>query len=253
MDFYRPTFTPAALQPPQDRLRSKLGGAPWGFPEAGWPRCPACSYPTSFVAQLVHQPPMIDLGQDHGVLHLFFCANLLCLAYGDPSSCLAIVLDGDQLGSGETRQPPDDDGDTIVNDELWLSGWEAHGDAVRPEQVAAFFDDRAHMALPDEIAHPFKFHSRWNTKTNGVPYWTGHGVTLDPAHISCPPYEFLLQICCCVYVDRLRADADADAAGSPVDADELYVDFVNFGSDGTGFIFIDRTASPPGVRWFWSR
>lgn len=31
------------------------------------------------------------------------------------------------------------------------------------------------------------------------------------------------------------------------------VDFANFGSDGTGFVFIDRSASPPELRWFWSR
>src|SRR5215472_685213 len=37
---FRPKFVLAALQPPQDRLLSKLGEQPWGFPQNCWPVCP---------------------------------------------------------------------------------------------------------------------------------------------------------------------------------------------------------------------
>jgi hypothetical protein len=36
-------------------------------------------------------------------------------------------------------------------------------------------------------------------------------------------------------------------------ADSYGIDFVNFGSDGTAFVFIDRLSNPPEVRWHWNR
>ena len=30
-------------------------------------------------------------------------------------------------------------------------------------------------------------------------------------------------------------------------------EYTNFGSDGTAFVFIDRTQTPPVVRWLWNR
>ncbi|MBB3137765.1 hypothetical protein FHS26_005533 [Rhizobium pisi] len=283
MRFYRPTFELAALQQPQDRLVSKLGGRPWGFPQARWPVCPDCFYPMSMVAQLEHDPPAIDLGSAGGVLHLFFCANLLCLSYG-AGGCEAVILRCEEIGHGLTEQPPDEDGNQSINGEVWISGWEPHDDPVPPEQVSSFYDDGDHMNLPDDIAQPFGFDSRWNTKAGGVPYWTGNGVTLDPSSITCPPFEFLLQIHQMVYIDGAAPPADVvgctvsiykeiagetewehhaptkpPAASSPMSviaehgAQSYGVDFVNFGSDGTAFVFIDRHSTPPIVRWHWSR
>jgi len=83
MRFYRPVMTLAALQPAQDRLLSKLGGHPWGFPQQRWPICADCGSPMSMVAQIEHSPPAIDLGQPGAVLHLFSCADLLCPHFGD--------------------------------------------------------------------------------------------------------------------------------------------------------------------------
>jgi len=281
---YRPKFVLAALQPPQDRLLSKLGGQPWGFPQNCWPVCPGCDNPMSMVAQLAHTLPVIDLGRAGSVLHLFFCANVACRTYGDIYGCRAMILQCQEIGNGVTLQPADKDAGQSINGELWIVAWDRHEDAVTPEQAPLFYDDRSHLNLPDEIAQPFGFDERWNTKAGGVPYWTGGGVTLDRSYIPCPPFEFLLQIHSRIYVDGAPPAADLidcrvsiyEEVGSETKwnhtrptgqhagscgmsliyengADSYGVDFVNFGSDGTAFVFIDRLSNPPEVRWHWNR
>jgi len=287
MRFYRPTLALAALQQPQDRLLPKLGGSPWGFPENRWPACSDCGYPMSLVAQLEHSPQMIDLGGTGRVLHLFYCGNLLCASYGAPCTCQAIILQREEIGSGLTPPPPDKDGEQSINGELWITGWQNHEDSVPPDQAALFYDDDSYMELPESIANPFDFAPQWETKVGGVPNWGGNGVTLDHTHIPCPPFEFLLQIHETVYVDGLppepnvagcdistfeRIGAETQwehrtpdrqtSPGGPKSqmsivhqkgATSYGVDFVNFGSDGTGYVFINRDCDKPEVRWFWSR
>jgi len=239
----------------------------------------------SMVAQLAHTPPVIDLGRAGSVLHLFFCANVACRTYGDIDGCRAMILQCQEIGNGVTRQPADKEGGQSINGELWIVAWDRHEDAVTPEQAPLFYDDRSHLNLPDEIAQPFGFDERWNTKAGGIPYWTGGGgVTLDRAYIPCPPFEFLLQIHSRIYVDGAPPAADLidclvsiyEEVGSETKwnhtwptgqhagscdmsliyengADSYGVDFVNFGSDGTAFVFIDRLSNPPEVRWHWNR
>lgn len=279
--FYRPKCVLAALQPPQDRLLSKFGGQPWGFPQDRWPVCSGCANPMSTVAQLVHAPPVIDLGRAGSALHLFFCADVACRTYGGIEGCRAVILQREEIGNGVTPQPADREGGHSMNGELWITAWDRHEDAVTSEQAPSFYDDRSHLNLPDEIAQPFGFDERWNTKAGGVPYWTGGGgVTLDRAHIPCPPFEFLLQIHSRIYVDGAPPAADLldclvsihEEVGGETKwnhtwpagrhagfsliyekgADSYGVDFVNFGSDGTAFVFIDRRC-PPEVRWHWNR
>lgn len=36
-------------------------------------------------------------------------------------------------------------------------------------------------------------------------------------------------------------------------ADHFWVEFTNLGSDGTAYVFIDRTQRPHEVRWIWNR
>lgn len=284
MHLYRPKFVLAALQPPQQRLLSKLGGQPFGFPQHRWPVCPGCDHPMSLVAQLTNTPPAIDLGHAGTVLHLFFCANVGCRTYGGVDGCRALILQSQEIGNGVTRQPADKHGRRSINGELWIVAWDRHDDAIPPDQAPSFYDDRSHLDLADDIAHPFGFDERWSTKAGGVPYWTGAGVTLDRASIPCPPFEFLLQIHSRTYVDGVPPAADLihcrvsiyEQVGSETQwhhsvpsaehpespgmsliyengADCYGVDFVNFGSDGTAFVFIDRLANPPQVRWHWNR
>jgi hypothetical protein len=104
-----------------------------------------------------------------------------------------MILQYQEIGHGVTRQPAGKEGAQSINGELWIVAWDRHEDAVTPEQASLFYDDRSHLNLPDEIAQPFGFDERWNTKARGVPYWNGGGVTLNRAYIPCPPFEFLLQ------------------------------------------------------------
>ena len=68
MEIYKPKFSLGTLSDPQSELKSKFGGSPWGFPKEKWP-----SADLVLLAQLVHDPPMIDLGGDF-VLHLWHWA-----------------------------------------------------------------------------------------------------------------------------------------------------------------------------------
>ncbi|SFB42631.1 hypothetical protein SAMN03159496_03603 [Rhizobium sp. NFR07] len=257
MRFYRPKFQLAALQPPQDRLVSKLGGRPWGFPQSRWSICSDCGDPMSMVAQLEHALPMIDLGVPGSVLHLFYCANMLCMSYGDPTSCEAVVLRCEEISSGLTEQPLNKDGEQVVNDEVWIAGWGTHDDPVTLQQLPSFYHDQAHRKLPEEIAHPYDFDLGWYTKAGGAPYWTGHGVTLDPSHTPFPPFELLLQIHETVYlegevpVEELVDNSINLFEHTSFDRVAYCVNFANLGT-GTGFIFIDRSSTPPLVRWHWS-
>jgi len=36
-------------------------------------------------------------------------------------------------------------------------------------------------------------------------------------------------------------------------ANHHYAGFTNLGSDGTAYVFIDRTRQPHGVKWYWNR
>ena len=78
MRSFLPTFQIATLAGEQTCLRSKLGGVPWGLPVERWPVC--CGQPQKLLAQLCHQPPMLDLGAPGAVLHLFQRLDCLGIA-----------------------------------------------------------------------------------------------------------------------------------------------------------------------------
>jgi hypothetical protein len=247
-------YRPLLAEPPtnfiETRLRAKFGGAPFGFPSERWPRCARCGELREFVTQWAHEPPMVDLGQDGRGLFLFSCLNLLCLDYGAAKSCEAFLLAREEIGATPTPRPEPSGADQSVWAEFLSLGWEEAQDGIAPEQASAFYDDAAYMALPDEATQPFGFDLAWRTKAGGFPYWTGHGVQLDARSTPIPPFEFLLQFSSLVLT---REDA-SDGHAEPDAQDPRYpVMFANFGSDGVGFVFIDRTREPPSVAWFWTR
>jgi hypothetical protein len=50
-----------------------------------------------------------------------------------------------------------------------------------------------------------------------------------------------------------RENAPWSAMQDLDEADEYYVEFANFGTDGTAYVFIDRETTPPGAVFFWNR
>ena len=174
-----------------------------------------------------------------------------------------------------------------MNGELWITGWDGYEDGVRAEQRDVYFDASRFSDAMEEEQEPFlklqagadDDYCRLRTKTGGFPYWN-YGPT--------PPkgaFEFLLQIDTFLYVrgalpkpeeigcdvfllsDRqgydeaghLRVPPDKRRANAPwcvlqsSRSDAFRVEFANFGTDGTAYVFIDRAHSPPLVTWAWSR
>jgi hypothetical protein len=165
-----------------------------------------------------------------------------------------------------------------MHGELWLTGWQEHEDAIPQHMRPAYFDPRTFGALPEELQFPHDFGYRLRTKTGGVPYWTANGPAKVPR-----PFDFLMQIdtfvsiqgClpdpsaigCDVYahqpngqMETLPVPSVAKRENAPwsamqeLDRDhEYYVEFANFGSDGTAYVFIDRETTPPRAIFFWNR
>jgi len=174
-----------------------------------------------------------------------------------------------------------------MNGELWISGWDEYEDGARADQRDVYFDASRFFDADEDEQEPFRKLQasdedsfRFRTKAGGFPYWGGNGPT--------PPegaFEFLLQIDtfldvkgalpkpdeigCDVFLlsaqqgydeeahlrvpdDKRRANAPWSAQQSSSDG-AFYVEFANFGTDGTAYVFIDRAHSPPRVTWAWSR
>ena len=169
--------------------------------------------------------------------------------------------------------------DHSMHGELWITGWQEHEDAIPQHMRPAYFDPHAFEALPQEIQFPHDFDSRLRTKAGGVPYWTANG----PDQVPPRPFDYLMQIDtflsmqgrlpdpmaigCDVYVrqanglmERRTVPSIAKRENAPWSAmqeldrdDEYDVEFANFGSDGTAYVFIDRDTTPPRAILFWNR
>jgi len=168
-----------------------------------------------------------------------------------------------------------------MHGELWIAGWKEHEDAIPQHMSSAYFDPRAFGALPEEFQFPHNFGDP-RTKAGGVPYWTANGPWGLPK-IPSRPFDYLMQIDtflsisgrlpdpsvigCDVFVHdangRMERRPVPDAAkrdNAPWTAmqerdrdDEYCVEFANFGSDGTAYVFIDRGTTPPRAVFFWNR
>jgi hypothetical protein len=247
----------------------------------------------ALLAQLPHQGPALDFGDSRWVLHIFQCATAGCHTASFDGGCnAAFMLPREVLGEGLTQAPEPTKQRPIrawisgsvpvehsMHGELWLTGWQEHDDAVPQHLSPAYFDFDTFYALPDELQFPDDFESRLRTKTGGVPYWrAASGPAEVPHH-----FEYLLQIDsgiliqgrlpdpseigCDVYVYHASGEAEIRRVPSatkrenapwsvnqnPDQADGYYVEFANFGSDGTAYVFIDRDTTPPGVIFFWNR
>jgi hypothetical protein len=279
MKFFRPHFKIATLGGEQDRLVSKIGGRPWGLTEKYWPAC--CGRRQKLLAQLVHEPPMLDLGSPRAVLHLFQC--LECCGIDDCGRGTVLLNESDLrhgLVGIKNHDVRPDLGNTLIG-ELWIDGWEELDDGIPSARFREFFDEESVWKLQDEFPAIDWFGGRERTKFGGSPRWTGNGPRFVPA-----PFEFLFQLDSYLFLDGLppdpnkvgcgvtiytqKQDGGSDQITARPDAgrtrqnapwlimhergsDHHYVDFTNLGSDGTLYVFIDRNQQPHEVRWLWSR
>ena len=281
MRFFTSRFKIATMMPVQDRLLSKIGGLPWGLPQRLWPTC--CGKPQKLLAQFCHEPRILDLGDVDTVLHLFQCME--CLGIGDESGRAAFIVNRVVLGEGLTMiegcDLPGDMGEGLIG-EAWIDGWDEEDDGIPESRLEEFFNERSLWAIHDEFSDVDWFDGRRMTRFGGTPRWTGNG----PMGFLSQPFEFLFQlnnglyslgppptpdvVGCDVntytYLDGQVTDSKLAKPGLGMkrpnapwivvhepSSNDYAIEFTNLGTDGTLFVFIDRTRKPHVVRWFWNR
>lgn len=276
MRYFAPRFRPATLAGNQNKLLSKLGGVPWGLPIGCWPFC--CGQPEKLLAQLCHEPPMLNLGDPDAVLHLFQC--LECGGIDDGGRD-AFLIDRSQLGQALVRIEGYDHcpelGNRLIG-EFWIDGWDKEDDGIPAARLPEFFDENELWSLQADFPNIDWFDSRQSTRFGGSPRWTGNG----PMNFPPAPFEFLLQFDNYLYLPgplpcpndvgcgvSIQSQSSAYTQAMPEPGMErinapwtiiqersvnyYYAEFTNLGSDGTAYVFIDRTQQPHKVKWFWNR
>ncbi len=206
-------------------LVPQFGGLPWGLPARLWPVCRECGQPMSHLAQLPADPVVLpDVAADE-VLFVFKCEGDDICSFWEPEGGANAVftVPRSELGHGPAAAPVQDGQEPPrLLPELGIAGWPADDDGAPPELEAAFYDYGAHSDLPEDIAHPHDWAGQWRTKAGGVPYWTANGAQ------QVPPGRLLLQIDNWLHLE--------DGSGT---------ELANFCSDGTAFVFVDRSQTPP--------
>ena len=164
--------------------------------------------------------PALPLQADE-VLYAFKCEwDSICSFWEEDGGANAVfTVPRAELADGPTAPPAHaEDGAPEILPELVVADWRIADDGAPAELESAFYDYGLHEGLPDEIAHPHDWASEWRTKFGGVPYWTANGAQGVPAG------RLLLQIDNWVQLE--------DGGGAEV---------ANFCSDGTAYIFVDRS------------
>jgi hypothetical protein len=215
-------------------LVPKLGGLPCGLPTRLWPVCQECERPMSHLAQLPHAADAMPVGDGH-VLFLFKCEwDSVCSFWEhDGGANTAFTVPVSELGSSATEPPMHADGPAPLLREIGIAGWDARDDGCPPEFEAAFYRYGTYDDLPREIAQPHDWAGAWRTKSGGVPAWTANGAQAQP---DIPPGRLLLQIDNWVELE-----------------DGTSTEVANFCSDGTAYVFADRSAAPPIYSMFINR
>jgi hypothetical protein len=229
---------------------------------------------------------MIDLGDPNAVLHLFQCQE--CLGIGDDDTGrAAFILDRDELGdepsAPEGFDAPAELGLPLIG-EAFIDGWDEHDDGIPASRLPEFFDEHSLWDLHKEFPDVKWFDSHYSAKFGGSPRWTGNGPAAfhGSNDFRAKSPQFLFQLDQSLFVSGEAPDANEigcpvlrfDGNGSalrtaPTPENEkinapfhvshhaamggYFFDFANLGSDGTLFVFADRTSQPHRVWWFWNR
>ncbi|MFG6457141.1 hypothetical protein [Roseateles sp. BYS96W] len=215
-------------------LVPKLGGLPWGFPQRLWPVCEECGGAMSHLAQLPHEPRTMPVG-DGQVLFIFKCESGDGCSFWehDGGANAVVTVDRSALGDSPTPAPESDGVPAPVLREIGITGWDEKDDGAPPELEAAFYRYGTHSDLPKAISAPHNWAGGWHTKSGGVPCWTANGAQAQP---DIPPGRLLLQI-----------DNWLELEGGET------AEIANFCSDGTAYVFVDRSVVPPTYSMFINR
>ena len=206
-------------------LVPKIGGLPHGLPARLWPVCKECGLPMSHLLQLPVDKQILPEMHEDEVLFVFKCESEdICSFWdGDGSANAVFTVPRKELCNTPTSAPANAEGETPLQvPEFGIVGWRSEDDGAPEELEAAFYDYAAHDKLPESVSNPHDWESSWRTKVGGVPSWTANGAQNIPAG------RFVLQIDNWINLD----DGSSE-------------EFANFCSDGTAYIFADRSQQPP--------
>lgn len=247
MQNYKPIFSLAATQKPQRKLRSKFGGRPWGLDPSIWPKRMA------LLAQLVHEPPAIDLGGEY-VLHIWHwnTPEDYCEPPNYEYYChFSTLVPKSKLGNELTPAPA---GQKLIG-EVYIDRWETFDDNAPDSWLPMFFERDSYSKLLDRETGKIRFGGGLGTKFGGPPCWQGTNAIENSPQRS----DFIFQ-----------TDAYIPIAGQPPSDDVvkkhnlegifpcrngdgyIYV-ITDFASDGSAFVFLDKSQTPPLPIWTWSR
>jgi hypothetical protein len=127
--------------------------------------------------------------------------------------------------------------------EIWITAWRAQDDGIPGANEQLYYSE-AFYDLPDKQASPFDFERIYNTKTGGVPYWTGNGLNamgpLDSTYRLCLQIDNFLHL-----VDSPENITEYIQGKDIVEQTENCVSISNFCSDGVCFVFINRETDTP--------
>lgn len=198
--------------------------------------CAQCGEPMSLLLQA---PPMdgVLATPGAGTFLLFLCQRMrplgICDFWDGGSGANAVLLvPPSEVGVEPTPAPAG----TPVLARVWSTGWEVADDRVDPALEPQFYDER-YWDLPAEVARPFDFDPRYDTKVGGVPSWTANGVVGVP-----PGVRMVLQVASGLSVPDSLEDVRAAIEGRPLaecseDETGRWLTIANQCLDGTAFLF----------------
>ena len=244
---YKPKFGLGCTRPEQTELLSKFGGRRWGLDPACWPTRMA------LLCQLVHDPPMIDLGGDY-VLHVWHWNSPD--DYRDPPEyhfhCdYSTLVKRTDLGSGLTTAPKDQ----CLIGEVFIDGWEELEDNTPAEWLPEFFDESSYSDLQEREVGDIQFGCGLGTKFGGPPNWQGtNAIRNAPKN-----FDFLFQTDAYIPIQgkppskEIIKQHNLTGIMPTKDPDNFIFVITDFACDGSAFLFMDKSQDPPIPHWNWSR
>lgn len=244
MRYFRPILQPGELMAPQVTHEDKLGGLPFGVPDALWPVCKDCGKPQSLLAQFAHHSERLDLGKAGRVLSVFQCNHDpgMCSTWEGGSGANACLITEPEESTDKLTSPPTPE--TITEREVRVVEWTVEDDGLSESEAARFFHADSYFELPrlkTELVPT-------STRLGGVPHWIQ-----SPDEAPGAPWQFVGQLDS-TYSFLRAPEATLNGVYADTDAWEgrtHYCEGPNFGDGGIGYLFINHQSARVEGRFFW--
>jgi hypothetical protein len=162
-----PDIRLATELPHQTAYEDKLGGLPWGLPQALWPTCAQCGQAQSLLAQFVHAPGRLDLGREGRVLSIFQCNHNPgeCETWSLDAGANAVVITEPEDLLQELTPAPS--GTPIIEREARVIAWLDMEDGLPEADARLFYNDEDLGELDEnKVVLPLPI-----TRLGSVPSW----------------------------------------------------------------------------------